>query len=143
MKNYLILLVVILCLYFSCSVSAVDEDWSKYSDEEIVSIHDSLEMEMSSRGLGNIVVLEPGNYVAGKDFPAGRYSIKNVSEEFNFINYCIYVSEESYNTNRYDPMEINTVWKSEGNKKIDLDDGQVFLFERGFLRISKAPMLFQ
>ena len=142
MNKNIVLLVLVFALFFATSIIAFDNDWSKYSDEELLQIHESLDKEMLSRNISLSAELEPSSYVIGKDIPAGRYSLKNISEDNNFVNFYTYDSEEKYRTDYYQPSLFSCVWKSH-DERIDLEEGQVFLFEKGRIKITRTNMLWK
>ena len=142
MKKAIALLVLLFVLFFTTSIIAIDNDWSKYSDDELLVIHESLDQEMLSRNIALSAELEPSSFVIGKDIPAGRYSLKNISEKNNFINIYIYDSEEDYKTNYFKPSVTFAVWKK-NEEKIDLEEGQLLLFQDGKIRITRNNIIWK
>lgn len=62
-------------LLFSSSCAESSIDWSVYSDDELVSLYDSLVSCFDDRGLVFRRKLEEGTYTVGSDFPQGLYYV--------------------------------------------------------------------
>ena len=58
-------------------ISAVAEaiDLSAYDDAALIALLDQVQQEIVDRKIERTASLEKGRYTAGKDFPAGRYTI--------------------------------------------------------------------
>ena len=101
MKKVVALLCVLFVLVPTCFAEG-EIDFSGYSLEELLRIKTDLSNELASRPGAEPMILTPGDYTIGEDFPAGVYSfrfLQNGDEEVERSDYYVYENESMY---RYD-----------------------------------------
>ncbi|NLW36261.1 MAG: hypothetical protein GXY80_12425, partial [Syntrophorhabdus aromaticivorans] len=74
-------ILLILCLTFVTMPSLASVDINTLSDEELLLLHAQVRQALYDRSNIESIEMPPGTYEAGKDFPAGSYTIKNLSED--------------------------------------------------------------
>lgn len=95
----------LLCAFFVLVPTCFAEgkiDFSGYTLEELLQIKTDLSNELASRPGAEQMILTPGDYTIGEDFPAGVYSfrfLQNGDEEVERSDYYVYENESMY---RYD-----------------------------------------
>lgn len=107
-----------------------EEDLSGYRFDELLALQSSLEEELLSRPEYVGKALSEGDYVAGKDFPAGTYelTLNRVDAESDSVHYYVYETHGMY---KYD---VDRYWLGDmplkegrldenGSVVVDLYDG--------------------
>ncbi len=87
---YRFLCLVIAALFFAMPAMAEPIDLSMMTDEEIVSLLETVNAEIVNRGIGKTAALPKGAYIAGKDLPAGRYIFTSGAVGDDWGNVTIY-----------------------------------------------------
>lgn len=70
-------------------------DLSSMSYDELTALRSQLEQEIMSRPEWKEVQVPPGNYVAGVDFPAGRYTVELRSSNTGSLIFSVYQDEKA------------------------------------------------
>ena len=136
MKRFVVLFLV-LVLFIPVAFASGIIDFSVYTDEELETIVAELNKELVARGVGKSAVLTPGDYVIGRDIPAGRYIVTaTTTEEHPYV--IIYTDEKmedyTYANNFYSVDEVS----------IMVEEGQILQirYQKVHLTIS-AGIVFQ
>lgn len=88
MKSFFYIVISVLMALVMVSGSALAMDFSGYTDEELIALNVELVAEFVARGIGKTATIVPGEYLVGRDIPAGKYVVVNDTE--GSANYLIY-----------------------------------------------------
>ncbi len=93
-KSLWVLIILIICLTFSASGFSEAINFSKYDDNELITLLDEIQNEIIKRGINRTANLPIGEYICGKEFPAGKYIVSFTMKEG--MEACIWVYNPSY-----------------------------------------------
>ena len=137
--TFLVVFALISMLITGLSESNVD--LKSYSDDELMSLRDSISDELINRGVEFDVPFYPGMYVVGKDIRAGSYDIvlSGCGYGDSIAFYASNEDRENYNIMKFDSFDEN----QEGYH-LTVEDGMVFditFMNGGTMRLksSKSP----
>lgn len=91
MKRFAVILLVFVMIFSMAYAESID--LTGMSDEELLALSDSLDLELVDRNLRPI--LSVGDYVGGKDIGVGKYVVYEHSEDHHSQAWyiCVYKSE--------------------------------------------------
>lgn len=75
-KTLIIIAIALALIVVSVSAASISFDFSKYSDEELISLETALQAEKISRGMAKQATITSGKYTVGVDIPAGTYKVE-------------------------------------------------------------------
>jgi len=138
MKKILpLILLVSLLLSVHVAVAEADFDFTSYSYEQLIGIKEQLDAEITTRPEAGERILQPGQYVVGKDIAQGVYDVGFVAaeEDDTYTNWYIYDTKQMYD---YDVSRLflgdlprNEGRVQEGSSvKVELFDGDYFVIYR-------------
>ncbi len=85
MKLVRVLALVLVLVLFVVPSAFAAVDLSGMSYEELVALRDSINAELLSRGIEKKVNVPAGEYIIGKDIPAGEYKITTEAILINVV----------------------------------------------------------
>lgn len=143
------LLSMIVLLAFTASISAAiaetSFDFTSYSYDELIGIKELLDTEIATRPEAGERILQPGQYVVGKDIAPGVYDLGFVpaEEEDTYTNWYIYDTKQMYD---YDVgrLFLGDLPRNEGrvqegsSVKVELFDGDYFVIYRSAASIVRT-----
>ena len=97
MKKF-IALILLLMLVVPTAMAEADFDFSGYSYDQLIGIKEQLDAEISTRPEAGARILQPGQYVVGKDIAQGVYDLGFVAaeEDDTYTNWYIYDTKQMY-----------------------------------------------
>lgn len=113
------LLALLLCLGSFPAFANVD--LSAYTQEELLALRDSINMELLKRGIEKEVIVPIGTYEIGVDIPEGVYTINTVNDGAGFKVY------ENANSSRFFINEYISHYDRESIGKITLKNGNIVI----------------
>jgi len=146
MKKILpLILLVSLLLSVHVAVAEADFDFTSYSYEQLIGIKEQLDAEITTRPEAGERILQPGQYVVGKDIAQGVYDVGFVAaeEDDTYTNWYIYDTKQMYD---YDVSRLflgdlprNEGRVQEGSSvKVELFDGDYFVIYRSAASIARS-----
>ena len=105
------ILTVILLVVLTCSVAYAEMNLSSMTTEELIALQTSITKELMDRGAMKSASIPAGEYVIGKDIPAGDYSISTTQVLVTVI---------------YGDFNMYVVTPDDGVGKVSLKDGDSF-----------------
>ena len=147
-KNTIIITLAAILLFAVPAVaSTVDFSFIKeYSDEDLQALRQEIDAEILSRDIITYTELQPTEYLIGKDIPAGRYSLSFVENpnDRKFINYYIFNSVDDWDGWSTSPAIIAaSVDTVNAPDVVELEDGQLFVFFEGTIKMEKSFILWK
>ena len=129
MKKILFLVVLLCSLLVSTNIVFADKpNLSNYSDDEISELIDLLQEEIIKRHLEKTAILKKGDYLVGRDIPAGKYIYTNLSQRDDSWPAYIYI----YTDNTKENVITNQSVPKEGTVFISIEDGNIFSSDEDF-----------
>ena len=120
-------------------------DFSGYSFDELIGFKEQLDAEIGTRPEAGERILQPGQYVVGKDIAQGVYDVGFVAaeEDDTYTNWYIYDTKQMYD---YDVSRLflgdlprNEGRVQEGSSvKVELFDGDYFVVYRSAASIVRS-----
>lgn len=93
MKKFLLLMAVLLAV----SLTAGAVDFSGMTVDELYELHINVMKEIKDRSGITSINVPAGTYEAGVDFPAGSYSVENLTnDEYSFAYVLIYRTKKAW-----------------------------------------------
>ena len=146
MKKLLALIVLFaLTATFSAAIAEASFDFTSYSYDELIGIKEQLDAEIATRPEAGERILQPGQYVVGKDIAPGIYDLGFVpaKEEDTYTNWYIYDTKQMYD---YDVgrLFLGDLPRNEGrvqegsSVKVELFDGDYFVIYRSAASIVRT-----
>ena len=146
MKKLLSLIVLFtLTASISAAMAEPSFDFTGYSYDELIGIKEQLDTEIATRPEAGERILQPGQYVVGKDIAPGVYDLGFVpaEEEDTYTNWYIYDTKQMYD---YDVSRLflgdlprNEGRVQEGSSvKVELFDGDYFVIYRSAASIVRT-----
>ena len=83
-------LLALMLLFSTVTVNAEGINLSKMSDAEIVALLQEVTNEMVRRGIEKTAKLAQGTYIAGIDFPCGKYMYTCLAKDDDWGNVTVY-----------------------------------------------------
>ena len=105
------ILTVILLLVLTCSVAYAEINLSSMTTEELIALQTSITKELMDRGAMKSANVPAGEYIIGKDIPAGDYSISTTQIVASIV---------------YGDFNMYVVTPDAGVGKVTLKDGESF-----------------
>ncbi len=124
-RMFLWILVIGILFMGSLTTGAETVDMGKYSNEEIISLLDLVQKEIASRGIERTAIIPAGQYMGGKDIPAGSYILVYKTDENH--HGIVWLSaaddnlDEEYPSKLYEHISFNR----EEMFYIDVEDGGI------------------
>ncbi len=135
---------VLLLTPIAVSAEITQEELSSYSYEQLVELEKLVDAEMQTRPEHVVTVLQPGQYIVGRDLEPGLYTLgfSKSKEEDKYSEYFVYESIEmyQYDVDRLFLGDLPLVKGSlqEGSKiNVELYDGQCFVAYRSGVTIER------
>ena len=146
MKKILpLILLVSLLLSVHVAIAEADFDFTSYSYEQLIGIKEQLDAEITTRPEAGERILQPGQYVVGKDIAQGVYDVGFVAaeEDDTYTNWYIYDTKQMYD---YDVsrLYLGDLPRDEGrvqegsSVKVELFDGDYFVIYRSAASIERT-----
>lgn len=102
--KYTVLVIVILSVFVSAGLGE-EIDISSLSDDELLTINETVKQEMSARELLELPIIPVGTYVVGEDIKEGNYSITGKGQQTILIVHTI-ESYEAFVENGYSAQDV-------------------------------------
>ena len=118
---------VVLLLVLTCCVAYAEVNLSTMTTEELITLRTSIVKELMDRGALKSANVPAGEYVIGKDIPAGDYSITTTQILVNVI---------------YGDFNMYMVTPDNSVGKITLKDGESFQFSSSITLTKYAGLSF-
>lgn len=145
MKKMLSMILMLALILTLPALAESDFDFTGYSYDELIGIKEKLDAELQTRPEAGERILQPGQYVVGKDIAQGVYDLGFVAaeEDDTYTNWYIYDTKQMYD---YDvgrlwlgdlPREEGTI-KQGGSVKVELFDGDYFVIYRSAASIVRV-----
>ena len=144
MKRF-IALILLLMLVVPVAMAEADFDFTGYSYDQLIGIKEQLDAEIAPRPEAGARVLQPGQYVVGKDIAQGIYDVGFVPVEADdtYTNWYIYDTKQMYD---YDVsrLYLGDLPRDEGSVqegssvKVELFDGDYFVIYRSAASIERT-----
>ena len=144
MKKFIVL-ILLLMLVVPVAMAEADFDFTGYSYDQLIGIKEQLDAEIATRPEAGARVLQPGQYVVGKDIAQGIYDVGFVPVEADdtYTNWYIYDTKQMYD---YDVSRLflgdlprNEGRVQEGSSvKVELFDGDYFVIYRSAASIARS-----
>lgn len=144
-KTLSMILLVFMLLSVHAVLAEADFDFSGYSYDQLIGIKEQLDAEISTRPEAGARILQPGQYVVGKDIAQGVYDLGFVAaeEDDTYTNWYIYDTKQMYD---YDVSRLflgdlprNEGRVQEGSSvKVELFDGDYFVVYRSAASIARS-----
>ncbi len=144
MKRF-IALILLLMLVVPVAMAEADFDFTGYSYDQLIGIKEQLDAEIATRPEAGARVLQPGQYVVGKDIAQGIYDVGFVPVEADdtYTNWYIYDTKQMYD---YDVsrLYLGDLPRDEGSVqegstvKVELFDGDYFVIYRSAASIERT-----
>lgn len=125
--------------------SAAVFDFTRFSYDELIGIKEQLDNELQTRPEAGARILQPGQYVVGKDIAQGIYDVGFVpaEEDDTYTNWYIYDTKQMYD---YDVsrLYLGDLPRNEGrvqtgsSVKVELFDGDYFVIYRSAASIERS-----
>lgn len=115
----------------------LDIDLSTYTDDEIVALLYLVNQEVTDRKIEKSAKLPEGEYLIGRDIPAGNYYYSHTRTD----GWSAYIKVWR-STKAEDPM-LSTSVRKDGEYFITLEDGNIFSSDEEFILKIAAGPLFQ
>ena len=129
----LVLLIALLCT----PVFGSDVDVSSLSDEELLSLFNTVQAELKTRDISEENCIKKGAYIVGTDIAAGSYVLTGMLDGEEYTDVYVYASMDDYH--EYHSLESNYV-KGKESINVQLTDGTVVYFSKDTLiEKSSAP----
>lgn len=146
MKKFLsLILLVALFATIPAAVAEASFDFTSYSFDELIGIKEQLDAELATRPEYGERILQPGQYVVGKDIAQGIYDVGFVpaEEEDTYTNWYIYDTKQMYD---YDVsrLYLGDLPRNEGrvqegsSVKVELFAGDYFVINRSAASIVRT-----
>lgn len=146
MKKILpMILLISLLLSMHIAFAEAGFDFSGYSYDELIGIKEQLDAEIDTRPEAGERILQPGQYVVGKDIAQGVYDVGFVAaeEDDTYTNWYIYDTKQMYD---YDVSRLflgdlprNEGRVQEGSSvKVELFEGDYFVIYRSAASIVRS-----
>ena len=114
---------------FTAAEKVKSIDLSKYSDEEIITLYNSVQQEIVDRHIEKTANLYAGSYLVGKDIPAGSYILHAEYEGSAWMNVFIYADggdgEELFTGYVFSADNQAAQMRGEGTWSIVLHEGEL------------------
>ena len=124
-RMFLWILVIGILFTGSLTTGAETVDMGKYSNEEIIALLDLVQKEIASRGIERTAIIPAGQYVGGKDIPAGSYILVCKTDENHhgivWLSAADDILDEEYPSKLYEHISFNR----EEMFYIDVEDGGI------------------
>ena len=144
MKKF-IALILLLMLVVPAAMAEADFDFTGYSYDQLIGIKEQLDAEIATRPEAGARVLQPGQYVVGKDIAQGIYDVGFVPAEADdtYTNWYIYDTKQMYD---YDVsrLYLGDLPRDEGrvqegsSVKVELFEGDYFVIYRSAASIERT-----
>ena len=127
-RNLIILLVIILATSCICS-SAEGIDLSVYDDNALLDVMMQVQQEVVDRRIEKKAELNAGDYIVGKDLPAGTYIVYMKYDGSMWGDIRVYSDsskeERLFDESVFSPDNDMASIKGEGTWKISLEEGNI------------------
>lgn len=144
-KLFSLIVLLALTAAIPTALAEADFDFSGYSYDELIGVKEQLDAEIATRPEAGERILQPGQYVVGKDIAPGVYDLGFVpaEEDDTYTNWYIYDTKQMYD---YDvgrlflgdlPRDEGRV-KEGSSVKVELFDGDYFVIYRSAASIVRT-----
>lgn len=145
MKKILSMILMFVLILTVTAIAEAEYDFTSYSYDELIGIRERLDAEIQTRPEAGERVLQPGQYVVGKDIAPGIYDLGFVpaEEDDTYTNWYIYDTKQMYD---YDVSRLflGDLPRNEGrvqqgsSVKVELFDGDYFVIYRSAASIVRT-----
>ena len=94
MKKRFLILIILSFIVIAIPVISESIDLSKYDDTALVELLHNIQDEIANRGIKEKKSFPIGEYICGKDFPAGKYILSFTTEQKTEA--CIWVYDPAF-----------------------------------------------
>lgn len=145
MKKILSTILMLALILTVPAIAEAEYDFTSYSYDELIGFREQLDAEIQTRPEAGERVLQPGQYVIGKDIAPGIYDLGFVpaEEDDTYTNWYIYDTKQMYD---YDVSRLflGDLPRNEGrvqqgsSVKVELFEGDYFVIYRSAASIVRT-----
>ena len=95
MKKVTLIFAVVMTLVSGANVFAEEIDLSQYDDNAIVELLEQVQQEIVNRNIEKTALLAAGDYIGGRDLPAGTYLWTSMATGEDWGNITVYTLDEN------------------------------------------------